>query len=237
MEELWAFNDERVARAIAASQIPVVSAVGHEPDVTISDFVADMRASTPTNAAQIVVPDRTELLRWLNGAQERMGQAMEIRITSLQKHVAQCAEKRVLRDPLAPVRDRREKLLHLRQRLGDLANAQFSIKKQQFLSLTAALDAMSPLKVLERGYAMVQDSGGRIVKNAADIVPGESVSITLGQGSFTAIVHDTRPATDHTMPGTDTRSMTNNVDTESNTRSVTNGVAPESNHHPIEEML
>ena len=98
MEDLWAFNDERVARAIYACETPVISAVGHEPDVTISDFVADARASTPSNAAEIAVPDQGELLRWLQGAGQRMAQAESGRLAAERQRLNALASKRVLRD-------------------------------------------------------------------------------------------------------------------------------------------
>ena len=98
MEDLWAFNDERVARAIYACETPVISAVGHEPDVTISDFVADARASTPSNAAEIAVPDQVELLRWLRGAEERMEQSETARLDTLRQRLKTLASKRVMTD-------------------------------------------------------------------------------------------------------------------------------------------
>ena len=105
MEDLWAFNDERVARAIYQCETPVISAVGHEPDVTISDFVADARASTPSNAAEIAVPDQGELLRWLRGAGERMEQSETARLEALRQRLETLAKKRCMTDQLAYVQD------------------------------------------------------------------------------------------------------------------------------------
>ena len=107
IEDLWAFNDERVARAIYDSEIPVISAVGHEPDVTIADFVADARASTPSNAAEIAVPDQMELMRFLKGAEERMLQSETTRLEALRKHLDTLASKRVMKDQTAYVQDKR----------------------------------------------------------------------------------------------------------------------------------
>jgi len=188
MEDLWAFNDERVARAIYESELPVISAVGHEPDVTIADFVADARASTPSNAAEIAVPDREELLRWLRGAQERMEQAQETRLETLRQKLDMLASKRVMTDQLAYVQDKRMELLHVQQRLGDLSDVLLNRKKQRFATLAASLDAMSPLKVLGRGYAMAQGSDGSILKSYQDVAAGDQVSVTLGEGGFTAVV-------------------------------------------------
>jgi len=191
MEDLWAFNDERVARAIYESELPIISAVGHEPDVTIADFVADARASTPSNAAEIAVPDREELRRWLLGAGERMEQSMEVRLEALRQRLENLAEKRVMTDQLAYVQDKRMELVHVQQRLGDLSGVLLGRKKQQFSALAAALDAMSPLKVLGRGYAMAQSVDGSILKSYRDVAAGDRVSVTLGEGGFTCTVEKT----------------------------------------------
>ena len=192
MEDLWAFNDERVARAIYNCETPVISAVGHEPDVTISDFVADARASTPSNAAEIAVPDQVELLRWLRGAGERMEQSETARLEALRQKLDTLASKRVMTDQLAYVQDKRMALIHVQQRLGDLADGQLARKRQSFAALAASLDAMSPLKVLGRGYAMVQNDAGQILKSCRDVTAGERVSVTLGEGGFSATVEEVR---------------------------------------------
>ncbi len=193
MEDLWAFNDERVARAIYESELPVISAVGHEPDVTISDFVADARASTPSNAAEIAVPDREELLRWLRGTEERMAQSQTARIDSLRRRLETVAEKRCMTDQLAYLQDRRMELLHLQQRLGDLSAASLGRKRQRFAALAASLDAMSPLKVLGRGYAMARSEEGTILKSYRDTAPGDRVEVTLGEGGFACTVEEVHP--------------------------------------------
>ena len=190
MEDLWAFNDERVARAIYESELPVISAVGHEPDVTIADYVADARASTPSNAAEIAVPDQTELLRRLRSAEDRMAQSETQRLEALRQKLEALAGKRVLTDQMAYVQDKRMELLHVQQRLGDLSGAVLSRKRQTFSTLAASLDAMSPLKVLGRGYAMAQNEGGHILKSYRDVAAGESVSVTLGEGGFTCRVEE-----------------------------------------------
>jgi len=188
MEDLWAFNDEQVARAIYESELPVISAVGHEPDVTISDFVADARASTPSNAAEIAVPDQMELLRRLRGAEERMEQAETQRLEALRQRLDTLAGKRVMRDHLAYVQDKRMELVHVQQRLSDLSGALAARKRQRFSALAASLDALSPLAVLGRGYAMAQDGEGRILKSYQDVTAGDRVSVTLGEGGFTCTV-------------------------------------------------
>ena len=192
MEDLWAFNDERVARAIYACETPVISAVGHEPDVTISDFVADARASTPSNAAEIAVPDQVELLRWLRGAEERMEQSETARLEALRQKLDTLASKRVMTDQLAYVQDKRMGLVHVQQRLGDLSTGLLARKRQSFAALAASLDAMSPLKVLGRGYAMVQCDAGHILKSCRDVTARERVSVTLGEGGLSATVEEVR---------------------------------------------
>ena len=193
MEDLWAFNDERVARAIYNCETPVISAVGHEPDVTISDFVADARASTPSNAAEIAVPDQVELLRWLWGAGERMEQTETARLETLREKLETLASKRVMTDQLAYVQDKRMELVHVQQRLGDLSGKAVARKRQKFSELAASLDAMSPLKVLGRGYAMAQNEAGQILKSYRDTAPGDRVSVTLGEGGLTARVEEVHP--------------------------------------------
>ena len=188
IEDLWAFNDERVARAIFESELPVISAVGHEPDVTISDFVADARASTPSNAAEIAVPDQGELLRWLQDTQARLSQAESGQIRRLRQQLTVLAGKRVMTDQLAYVQDKRMLLDHLQQRLGDLGNRTLAEHRKTFSTLAASLDAMSPLKVLGRGYAMVQNEEGRIVKSWRDAPAGTSVTVTLGEGGLACTV-------------------------------------------------
>ena len=188
IEDLWAFNDERVARAIYDSELPVISAVGHEPDVTISDFVADARASTPSNAAEIAVPDQTELLRYLKDSAARIVQAETGRIALQRQRLDTLAHKRVLRDQMAYVQDKRMLLTHTQQRLGDLGGQLVSRRREKFSALAAALDAMSPLKVLGRGYAIVQDEQGSVIKSYREAPAGTKVAVTLGEGRLECTV-------------------------------------------------
>ena len=188
MEDLWAFNDERVARAIFASEIPVVSAVGHEPDVTISDFVADVRAATPSNAAELVAPDQNDLRAYLLSAQTRMAQAMQKRLKLDRKTLDGLKNRRVLQSPINYVNEKRLLLDHSAQRLGAAAQRNLAGQKQRFIHLTAKLDALSPLKVLARGYSVVLTSDGRVVQRAGQVQIGDQVDIKLHQGSFTASV-------------------------------------------------
>ena len=184
IEDLWAFNDERVARAIYASEIPVISAVGHEPDVTIADFVADRRASTPSNAAEIAVPDKRELLRYLQSSQMRLLQGESNLLEREKQRLRTCMDKRVLTDPMAFVQDRRLQLDFVQQKLGNAAARQLDGDMRRFAQLTAKLDALSPLKVLGRGYAMAQDEKGSVLKSSDQVQVGERIRVKLAQGSL-----------------------------------------------------
>ena len=170
LEDLWAFNDERVARAIYDSDIPVISAVGHEPDVAISDFVADRRASTPSNAAEIAVPDMAELLRTLDAAHSR-------RLESLSK-------KRVLTDPTAYLADRRQDVDHMTHRLCAAMRVVTDVQNRRFGALAASLDALSPLKVLGRGYALAQRPDGTVLRSADQARIGETLRLRLADGAL-----------------------------------------------------
>ena len=188
IEDLWAFNDERVARAIYASEIPVISAVGHEPDVTISDFVADRRASTPSNAAEIAVPDMAELFRYLQDADERMAQSLLHSLRRQEDRLAVFEKKRVLTDPMAFVDDRRMQLDSVQQRMGLTAHRQLSRRQQRFATLAASLDALSPLKVLGRGYAMAQTTDGTVLRTSQQVQEGDRIHVRLGQGALDCTV-------------------------------------------------
>ncbi len=183
IEDLWAFNDERVARAIYESDIPVISAVGHEPDVTIADYVADARASTPSNAAEIAVPDQTEQAELVEGYRVRSLQAMNKRLSFLRGKLDTLAASKVLKDPAAAVDFRRMELDRLREAFTSAQERQISRKKHDFIRLTASLDAMSPLKVLARGYCTASDAEGRLIKSTSQINVGDSISIRISDGT------------------------------------------------------
>ena len=190
IEDLWAFNEEVVARAIFASQIPVISAVGHEPDVTISDFVADLRAATPSNAAELAVPDQDALRQTLDKMNDAMAAAMTRRIQNARRHLKVLSESAALQSPEGYLQQRKKAVELLQNRLISAQNMQLSRKKQRYIALTAALDAMSPLKVLTRGYAMVQNQDGQLVRSIEQVDLAQTVHVSLADGQFTAIVTD-----------------------------------------------
>ena len=190
IEDLWAFNDERVARAIYASEIPVISAVGHEPDVTIADFVADRRAATPSNAAEIAVPDMAELLSALQGAGNRLLQAELNLLEKEEQRLLHLSQKRALTDATAFLQDRKMYLDYVHQKLAGAARSVVEADSRRFAQLTAKLDAMSPLKVLSRGYAMVQSEDGAVLRSSKQVNTGDQVRVRLGEGTLRCTVND-----------------------------------------------
>ena len=188
VEDLWAFNDERLARTIYQSEIPVISAVGHEPDVTISDYVADLRAATPSNAAELVVPDQQELRERLLALQARMNHAVQQQVKNARQLVNSQATKRVLQSPMNYVEDRRLILDHQQKQLNAGMKHNLTLQRQLFLQLTAALEAMSPLKVLARGYSVTKDLRGRVLTNSEDLQIGDRINVTLQKGEISATV-------------------------------------------------
>ena len=188
IEDLWAFNDERVARAIYESELPVISAVGHEPDVTIADFVADLRAATPSNAAELAVPDMSELREALSAARARLDQAVNRRLSERRKGLEELASRRVMQSPTGFIDQRRLELDSIRLRLDAAATARLGRERQEFSRLAAKLDALSPLKVLGRGYSIALDAGGRAVKDAGRLSPGERLELRFSKGSASCLV-------------------------------------------------
>ena len=205
MEDLWAFNEEVVARAIYSSEIPVISAVGHEPDVTIADFVADLRASTPSNAAELAVPDQNEIYAALLGDEERLGGALSVRLARYRQRLDRLAASRPMTEPASYFREKRllldfqssrlaygmrhaaagqrERLSALSAALPGSAARTVAQRRERLNALAAALDAMSPLKVLGRGYAIAQREDGKAVISAADVASGDKLKLTLSDGS------------------------------------------------------
>ena len=190
IEDLWAFNDERVARAIYASDIPVISAVGHEPDVTISDYVADARASTPSNAAEIAVPDQTEEREALLSAQIRLSQTMQRALDRRRAQLEDLSNRRVLTTPTAYIDNKRLELDHARTEFTAACERYVTARRSRFVEHAAKLDALSPLKVLARGYSFVKDSGDKPVKSVADVSVGDAIRVQLTGGELACRVED-----------------------------------------------
>lgn len=190
IEDLWAFNDERVAYAIAESEIPVISAVGHEPDVTISDFVADLRAATPSNAAELAVPDQLELRQQLDAKRSLLLTLMQKKLKQERQAVSSLASARSLRSPINYLNDQRLRLDYTHRRLGAASTALLNQNREQFVRLTAKLDAMSPLKVLGRGYSVTLKENGQLVKSVKAVKCGDSLTVRMSDGKLTAQVQE-----------------------------------------------
>ena len=188
IEDLWAFNDERVAYAIYESQIPIISAVGHEPDVTISDFVADLRAATPSNAAELAVPDQDSLRQNLDSMTSVMVSAFSRQMKAAQKHLDVLSASPALRSPDGYLQQREQGLELLKNRMIAAQNQNITRKNQQFIAAVSKLDAMSPLKVLSRGYAMAQNQDGEVVRSVRQVQSGDKISIIVSDGRIDATV-------------------------------------------------
>lgn len=199
IEDLWAFNDERVAYAIYASEIPVISAVGHEPDVTISDYVADLRAATPSNAAELAVPDQAALQQSMDAAASAMAAALSGKLRHARQRLHVLAQSPALVSPTGYLEQRQQSLEHLKSRLIGAQMQQIQRKKQRYIGNTAKLDAMSPLKVLTRGYSIVSADDGTIVRSVRQTAPGREVQVMLSDGSLRATVSDIKEESDESQ--------------------------------------
>lgn len=181
LEDLWAFNEEVTARAVWRSAIPVISAVGHEPDVTIADFVADLRAATPSNAAELAVPDAAEQRARLGDLSARLAQGTLALLRQKRQQLQALEQKKVLSSPYGDLHERQMRLELLAQRLESAQRRALEERRRRYTGLAARLDALSPLKVLSRGYSMVTD-GRAVVRSAKELQPGQSLRVTFADG-------------------------------------------------------
>lgn len=190
IEDLWAFNDERVARAIYESELPVISAVGHEPDVTIADFVADLRAATPSNAAELAVPDANELREAQASLETRLTQAIRKKLSEGRARLSDLGSRRVLQNPAAYIDQKRLQLDSVQNRLFSRYERLLSAKKHGYIRFAAKLDALSPLKVLGRGYAIATDEAGRAISDASAVAVGDRLTVSLSRGALGCTVNE-----------------------------------------------
>ena len=188
IEDLWSFNDEQVAYAIYNSEIPVISAVGHEPDVTISDYVADLRAATPSNAAELVVPDRDALRQNMDSMLSSITTCFGRQLKEAEQHLKLLSASPALQSPYEYFAQKSKSLKLLESRLVSSENQIIHFHNKQYLTNTAKLDALSPLKVLTRGYAMVQSEEGHVVRSITQVENGDTIRIKVSDGSVSASV-------------------------------------------------
>lgn len=186
IEDLWAFNDESVVRAVAASAVPIVTGVGHETDVTLVDFAADLRAPTPTGAAALATPDRADLIIGLERLQNRLVSAAVIRLGELRAEQALLQSRLQRHSPERNLLDEAQRLDAAQLRLRRAAQVHLSMQRAALDGLSARLKALNPLEVLQRGYALVQRPDGSLLTRAANALPPEPVQIRLADGTLTA---------------------------------------------------
>ena len=190
LEELWCFNEEAVVRKIAASPVPIISAVGHETDVTLADFAADVRAATPSMAAELAVPEKNQLEEVLSLRQRTLEQRFSSLLLHKKQYLAHLASHRLLQKPELLLQDRQQLLDETADKLEKAIQLNLAQKKQEFAVRVEKLNALSPLHVLGRGYALCQKENGQVIRSASDAAVGERVQIVLEKGCLTASVLD-----------------------------------------------
>ena len=182
MEDLWAFNEEVLAWAIYESDIPIISAVGHETDITIADLVADHRAPTPTAAAEIAVPDRTEILQRLEDFQGVFRRSLQNRLDVARLRLKTCSESYAMRQPVELVRQKQQRLDELIGRLGLRMRERVTHARDELHRLAGMLDTLSPLRVMQRGYSVARRQDGTVIQQMEDTAPGELMETILSKG-------------------------------------------------------
>lgn len=182
LEDLWPFNEEVVARAIHRSAIPIVSAVGHEIDFSISDFAADVRAATPTEAGEIVVPDCGEILRRLGEQRKRLGLALEGMVAQGRQGLRAVVSRYAFRRPEAAVRERSQRADDVMEKLKTVFAHRMGLLREQTTAIGRRLEALSPLKVLERGYSVTMTPEGRILRSVEGLAAGDRITSRLHRG-------------------------------------------------------
>ena len=187
IEDLWAFNEEIVARAVFESRIPVISAVGHETDYTICDFVADLRAPTPSAAAELAVPDKTELKGELLAYKQQIYASLKTKINNERSKLSAIEKSGALKDPIVKLNENRRTLMYFSEKICDLIQVKINSEKLRFSSLVGKLDALSPLGVISRGYAMI-DKGGELLTKTSNFSVGDNINIRLSDGNVKADV-------------------------------------------------
>ena len=191
-EDLWAFNNEKLAYAVAASPIPVISAVGHESDFTICDFVADKRAPTPSAAAELAVPDAAELKRNFLLLENKLSASLWARLETSRKSLKYLSEAGVLSGADALTRTRRMNLIYLSEKAEAAISKKTAEKRAELTRLAAKTEALSPLSVLTRGYGIAQTAEGRVIRTVADVKNEDEITLHVSDGEISATVSDVR---------------------------------------------
>lgn len=182
LEDLWPFNEEIVAHAIYNSEIPIISAVGHETDFSISDFVADLRAPTPSAAAELAVPDIYEIKQKINVYQNRLRLSLVKKVEIMKLRYEKCLSSRVFKEPLRNINDNYLKIDTYIKTLENIIKTKQKVEKTKYIELVSKLDTLSPLKTLTRGYSLVE-SNNKIVKSTKDVKTGDKVDIRFVDGT------------------------------------------------------
>lgn len=190
IEDLWAFNNEEVAWAIYESNIPIISAVGHEPDVTISDLVADVRAATPSNAAELAVPDQDALRQSLDTMLSMMSTSVKRSLRTWKQRLDDLHASPALKSPDKYVINRRNQFEYVRTGLNRAGEKIVTSRRHNYITLAAKLDAMSPLKVMTRGYAIVQNDAGAIIRSVSQMKIHDVINIAMADGKLSASIID-----------------------------------------------
>ena len=182
LEDLWPFNEEIVAHAIYNSEIPIISAVGHETDFSISDFVADLRAPTPSSAAELAVPDIYEVKQKINTYQNRLRLTLIKKVEIMKLRYEKCMSSRVFKEPLRNINDNYLKIDAYIKRLENSIKTKQKEEKTKYIELISKLDTLSPLKTLTRGYSLVEEND-KIIKSAKDVKTGDKINIRFVDGT------------------------------------------------------
>ena len=190
IEDLWSFNEEKVCRAIFKSKIPVVSGVGHEIDITLSDLVADVRALTPSEAAERLVPDRADFKRQLGNVSQRMQQALTAKIDNAELRLARFSNHSALLKPLEVLERRSEEVHALATSMHQQVQLMMRLKETNLVSLAEKLDLVSPLGVLKRGYSLTTNEQGGVIKSSKELGVGSVIQTRLAEGSVTSRVEE-----------------------------------------------
>jgi exodeoxyribonuclease VII large subunit len=191
LEDLWSFNDERVVRCVANAPVPIVVGVGHESDVTLADFAADLRAPTPSAAAELATPDGTQFPTVIRRLRDRAAAALQARAVERRRHLD--AERRTLLANAPDIASARQRTAELVDRAARSLRDRTERRRMSLAALRDAMTALSPMATLERGYAVARDARGRILRDAAEVAPGDAVDVVLARGRVDTRIEATHP--------------------------------------------